>query len=228
MFSISAALLVTGSIATWTLLAIRARISAEQGLTATGHFDAAWAISMNQVTLVLASVQAYYLPSLARAVDENARDQEMARLLAVAPLCAAAVIAGIALWKSPLLGLLYSTSFQPASRYLRWTLLGDYLKVTSWILSLPLLAAGRVYAFVCADLAAYGTFAVMALILSRWQSAAESAAMGFVAMYAIHTVVCAGVWYRGRKSGPPVSARLAWFAGLSIVSIASTFAWNQT
>ncbi len=38
-----------------------------EGLAMTGQFDAAWNISMNQVTLILGSVQAYYLPTLAAA-----------------------------------------------------------------------------------------------------------------------------------------------------------------
>ena len=52
----------------------------------------------------------------------------------MAALAAAGAIAAIALLKPWLLTLFYSAAFRPAAGYLRWTLLGDYLKVTSWIL----------------------------------------------------------------------------------------------
>ncbi len=54
--------------------------------------------------------------------------------------------------------MFYSAAFDPAAAYLRWTLLGDYLKVTSWILSIPILAARDMKMFLAADLAAYGVF----------------------------------------------------------------------
>ena len=55
--TMSGALLASGLVASGTLLAVRRHIILTQGLTVTGQFDAAWGLSMNQVTLVLASLQ---------------------------------------------------------------------------------------------------------------------------------------------------------------------------
>ena len=226
LFSISGALLATGCVASWSVLYVRSRITAAQGLEVTGQFDAAWAISMNQVSLVLASLQTYAFPMLAKARTGEARAEQLARLLTVAPLCAALAIVILALGKLPVLSLLYSSAFHPAALYLRWTLLGDYLKVTSWILSLAMLAAANVRAFALADLAAYGVFITAACVLARWVGAAESAAIAFVTMYAVHAGICAGYVRRTHGLRFRSQAVTAWFAGLAVVTGVTAWTWG--
>ncbi len=79
-------MLAGGLISSAVLLALRARISRTQGLATTGQFDAAWGISMNHVTLVLASLQTYFLPALARAQSAEERGRHTASVLAIATL----------------------------------------------------------------------------------------------------------------------------------------------
>jgi O-antigen/teichoic acid export membrane protein len=225
--SMSAAMLVSGFVASWALLGVRGRIAATQGLAVTGYFDAAWGISMNHVTLVLASLQTYYFPALARSRTTAERDGHISRVLTLATLVAAVVIAGIAWLKPWLLTLLYSGVFRPAAAYLRWTLLGDYLKVTSWILSMPILAAADMKMFLSADLVAYGVFVGAALGLTRWMPAAQSAGVAFLLMYAAHLMTCAIYLWRIRRFVPTRLAALSWVAGLGLVATVSAFTWRQ-
>jgi PST family polysaccharide transporter len=226
--AMSAAMLASGLVASGTLLAVRGHITATQGLIVTGQFDAAWGLSMNHVTLVLSSLQTYYLPELARSRSPAERDAHISSVLAVVALTAAAGIAVIALLKPWLLTVFYSTAFRPAAEYLRWTLLGDYLKVTSWILSIPILAAADMKMFLAADLAAYGVFLAVAVALAPLVTAASSAAAAFVAMYAAHLLLCAVYLWRKLRFVPARSAVAAWVAGLCIVMAASALTWGQT
>ena len=226
-FSISGAMLISGLLSSATLVALRGRILRAQGLAATGEFDAAWTISMNHVTLVLASLQAYYLPALARTRDPDCRAAQIAGVLVPAALAASCTIAFIALLKPWVLGWFYSHEFLGAARYLRWTLLGDYLKVTSWILSIPMLAAADMRVFLAADLAAWFTFAASALALTAWKTPAESTAMAFVSMYLVHLAI-AGIYSRRRHAfAPDRRMRLAWLAGLCVVLVASGIGWQS-
>src|SRR5262249_17899878 len=149
-----------------------------QGLERTGLFDAAWSISMNQVALVLASAQTYYLPSLSRALTTSERQAQVSRVLIASTLAAAPVIAALALLKPWILHMFYSPAFAEAGRYLRWTLMGDYLKVSSWILSVPMLAAADMKVFVISDLAVSVAFVGASGLLAIWFEPAEAAAMG--------------------------------------------------
>ncbi len=226
-FTISGSMFLSGLFASWVLLAVRARILQSEGMTVGGQFDAAWAISMNQAGLILASMQTYYLPAMARASDSDHRSAHIERVLIVATIAATALIVGLIALKPVVLTTLYSGQFSGASRYLRWTLPGDYLKITSWILSIPLIASANVRAFLVADLSAYGTFALSSLILSRWLPAAESASIAFVLMYTVHLISCGVCLWRSGDFQPRISTLAIWAGGLALIGLTSAAFWSQ-
>jgi PST family polysaccharide transporter len=227
-FSISGAMFLSGAFSSWVLLSVRARILHSEGMVVGGQFDSAWAISMNQAGLVLASMQTYYLPAMARTSDPQQRSAHIERVLTVAAIAATALIVGLIALKPLVLTTLYSREFATASKYLRWTLPGDYLKITSWILSIPLIASAHMGAFLGADLSAYGAFALGSLVLSRWFPAAESASMAFVLMYAVHLAYCGIYLWRRGELQPRASTIAVWLGGLTLVGLASSIFWSQS
>lgn len=127
-----------------TQLVVRSLILRELGLEATGHFQAAWAISMTYIGFVLGAMSADYYPRLTAVIHDHPRanqlvseQAEMALLLAGPVLLAMITLAP---W---VIHLLYADSFSPAIEVLRWQILGDILKVASWPMGFILLAKGR-------------------------------------------------------------------------------------
>jgi hypothetical protein len=147
-------------------------------------------------------------------------------VLTIAVLAGAALIAALALFKPLVISGFYSERFAGAVRYLRWTLVGDYFKITSWILSIPLVASGSMRTFLAADLTAYGAFAAAAFGLARWFSPAESAAIAFVIMYAVHMTFC-GACLFARGDFHPGRVAVIWMGGLAVVTAASAATWEQ-
>lgn len=226
-FAISGSMFMSGAFSSWALIVVRAHILHSEGLAAGGQFDAAWAISMNQAGLVLASMQTYYLPTLARTSDPEHRAAHIERVLIIAAIAATALIVGLIALKPLVLATLYSDQFSASARYLRWTLAGDYLKITSWILSIPLVASANMRAFLGADLSAYGAFVAASFLLGNWFTAAESAAIAFVVMYAVHLAFCgACLWSRGEYR-PSARTCAVWLGGLATVGLASAVFWRQ-
>jgi PST family polysaccharide transporter len=172
-------------------------------------------------------LQTYCLPLLARAKSARQQSEHINGVLLLAMPIAALMIAGIALVKPWVVQVLYAPSFRPAAGLLRWTLLGDYLKIGSWILSLPLLARAEMKAFLLLDTAAYATFAVASIVLSRWMAGAESAALGFVCMYAVHLASAAALarWRCGIRIERRALA--VWGAGFAVVLVVSKLMWNR-
>ena len=124
-------------------LAIRVYIGRVLGTESLGHYQAAWTISTQYISFVLMAMAADYYPRLAglnhdpaaavRLVNEQS---EIATLLS-APVFIAMM--ALAPWA---LRLLYTASFGPAVEVLRWQVLADVLKVTSWPLGFVILAVG--------------------------------------------------------------------------------------
>jgi PST family polysaccharide transporter len=224
--TMSGSMLAGGGAAALVLLAARARILHQQGFAVAGQFDAAWAISMNHVSLVLASLQTYCLPVLARPAGRAERSAHLTRMLTAAALAAAAVVCALALLKPVALALFYSDAFREASRYLRWTLVGDYLKVSSWVLSIPMLASADMRAFLAADLSAYAIFAAGAAIMGHFRGAAEGTAIAFVAMYAAHLAICGSIAWKRYGFRPGARIVLIWVGGLLAVVAASAVTWR--
>jgi PST family polysaccharide transporter len=227
-FNVSAAMLAGGLAGSAAVMAIRTRILGSQGFAAAGQFDAAWGISMNQVVLVLSSMQTYYLPALARAKHPAERSAQISTVLNLAALVAAPLIVMVTVAKPLVLTLFYSPEFGQAAIYLRWMLIGDYLKISAFILSVPMLASGDMRMYLAAEITGYAVFVAAAALLVRWWPPAESAAIAFVLMYAAHTVFCgirAATRYRYR---PERSTLLVWLAGLALVTAAAVTHWDPS
>ena len=219
--------ILAGSVASsLVLMAARARILHQQGFAVAGQFDAAWAVSMNHVSLVLASLQTYCLPLLARTSDRAERSVHLNRMLTAAALAAATVVCVLAWLKPVVLVALYSPAFGEAARYLRWTLIGDYLKVSSWVLSIPVLAAADMRVFLTADLSAYAVFAAGAAAAGHFRGAAEGAAIAFALMYAVHLAVCGWIAWTRYGFRPGAGTALIWTGGLALVLGVSAMTWR--
>jgi hypothetical protein len=122
---------------------------------------------------------------------------------------------------------LYSQAFQPASLYLRWTLAGDYFKVTAWVLAMPMLASAHMRALVATDALVQTVFLGASWLLATVRPVAEGAAMGFAVSY----VVCLSVswWYAARYHGFRPTPELAalWIGGLVLVAAAAGSTWDD-
>jgi O-antigen/teichoic acid export membrane protein len=225
-FSISGAMLASGVTATAVLLAVRGSITRHESLAVTGQFDAAWNISMNHVTLILGSIQAYYLPLLSAARTPEERTRQVRGMMIVASLATAPAIVALAALKPLVVTILYSQAFAASPRFLRWTLLGDYLKVSSWVLMTPMLAARHLGAFLAVDLLAQAAFWSSARLFSRVAGGPEGAAIGFLVSNALCFALCLAYVHlrQGLRLGSNGTA--AWAAGLVLAISASARFWN--
>jgi PST family polysaccharide transporter len=148
LFLLGAAFMVTSSLPGLSKLLVQARIGHAIGLEPSGHYQAAWSISMQYLGFALTAMATDYYPRLAQGLrdrdETNAlvNDQAYIGLLLAGPI----VIAIAAL--SPLvLSLLYAPGFAEAAGLLRWQALGDVLKVAGWPIGFVLLAGAETRLF---------------------------------------------------------------------------------
>lgn len=134
-------------------LLVRAWIYDELGLEATGHFEAAWAISMNYLGFVLAAMATDYYPRLTAAIaDPSAANRLVNEQTDVALLLATPVLLAVTTLAPLVTHLLYSEAFTPAIEVLRLQVVGDVLKIASWPLGFVLLAHGQSRAYLLVEL----------------------------------------------------------------------------
>jgi O-antigen/teichoic acid export membrane protein len=127
-----------------TQLVARSIVLQELGVDASGYFQAAWAISMTYIGLVLGAMAADYYPRLTEVIKDHKHTRKLVReqtemgLLLAGPVILAMLT--LATW---VVFLLYSDDFAPTVELLRWQVLGDIVKIACWPLGFILLAMGR-------------------------------------------------------------------------------------
>lgn len=148
MAKLGLSFMLGGLATTGTVLIVRGTITQELGLEATGHFTAAWAITITYVGFLLSAMSADYYPRLTEVIKNRPaairliNDQSQLGLAIGGPILL--LLIG---WSHWVIVLLYTEEFTPAVTLLQWQLVGNVFKLASWPLSYSIVAAGRAKTF---------------------------------------------------------------------------------
>jgi enterobacterial common antigen flippase len=155
LLNLGGVFMLTALMMAGTQLAIRVIVTRELGIEATGHFQAAWNISMLYLGFVLGAMGTEYYPRLTGvAGDITASIKMMNEQAEVALLLSGPVILAMLTLTPWIVALLYSQAFFDTTAVLRWQVLGDIFKVASWSLAFLLLAQARNVLYFVTDLTA--------------------------------------------------------------------------
>jgi O-antigen/teichoic acid export membrane protein len=139
-FRMSAVLLLAGIVTTGTQFLQSWLVARRLGLAEAGQFWTAWTLSMTYVTLVLGSLGTYYMPSLSRLTEPEARRGLIRDYLRLCLLAMPILVALVIVFKPWIIRGMFSASLLPALKVMRWMLIGDLFKGVSWVLAFPMLA----------------------------------------------------------------------------------------
>jgi PST family polysaccharide transporter len=198
-FGLGLAMVAAGLVQQLAQLWIRIDVARVLGPQSLGQYQAAWIISMQYITFILAAMGTDYYPRLTGvihdpvAAGELVNEQTEVAVLLSAPVFIAMM--AVAPW---VIHMLYAASFTPAIEILRWQVLGDVLKVTSWPLGFLILAAGDGKAFFLIETASFlllsglvtGLVPMMGLPITG---------IAYLAMYAFYLPVV--YWLARRRIG---------------------------
>jgi len=196
LFSLGFVFMLTALMTVGTQLAIRVMVTRELGIEATGHFQAAWNISVLYLGVVLGAMGADYFPRLTGvAGDVPASNKAMNEQAEVALLLSGPIILAMLTLTPWIVALLYSQAFLDTNAVLRWQVLGDIFKVASWSLGFLFLAQARRAVFFLMELA--GNLVYLGCVwygLAVW--GLEATGIGFLICYVFYFFL---VWMMARK-----------------------------
>lgn len=146
-------------------LIVRSTLIRTTDLAQNGIYQAALSITHQVKAIVLGSVGSYSLATLSHDVSKDHVNRTVEQLLSIVLPIAAIALGALGLLSGPALIVLYSADFYPAQQVLPLLLTADYLHVMIWVVSMPLLAAGRVGVWLTFELAFLGARFLIALAL---------------------------------------------------------------
>jgi PST family polysaccharide transporter len=157
--------LACGLMTMGALFLLRVFVSRQEGLYGVGQFQAANALAMVYVGVVLQAMTTDFYPRLTAVAADDRRCNQLVNEQAEMSILFAlpGVLATIALapW---VIKTFYSSQFDKAAEILCWQAAGVFLQVNSWPIGFILVAKGRAAAFFWTDLAAYSVYVVLAWI----------------------------------------------------------------
>ncbi|GIC26062.1 lipopolysaccharide biosynthesis protein [Vibrio cholerae] len=132
---------------------IRNHLGETLGWEAAGYWEAMWRLSAAYLMLVTTTLSVYYLPKLSELQDPAEIKKEILQgykiILPVAAVCGLVIY----LLRDSIIRVLFTAEFSEMELLFCWQMVGDVLKIGSWILAYLMLGKAMVKLFIFSEIA---------------------------------------------------------------------------
>lgn len=177
--------LVSAVCVPFSQIVIRSYLSKEFGLNYAGYWEAMIRLSAAYLMLVTTTLGVYYLPRLAELTHLNEIKKEVYfGYKFIFPL---AVVAGLGVYilRDWIILVLFSPTFMPMRDLFLWQMIGDSLKIGSWILAYLMLSKAMTKLFVTTEIIFSLSLISLTLICTRFFGF-EGVSIAYSLNYAIY------------------------------------------
>lgn len=164
---------------------VRSDIGSTLGWDAAGYWEAMWRLSSAYLMFITTTLGVYYLPRLAELNRaEDIRKEIFLGYKLIIPVVACFSFC-MYLGRDWIVALLFSAQFAPVTDLFAYQLVGDVLKIASWIMGYILTAKAYVGMFILSEVLFSLCFVGLAFLLIRMYGL-EGASMAYALTYVIH------------------------------------------
>ena len=145
---------------------IRTHLADTLGMDAAGYWEAMWRLSAAYLMLVTTTLSLYYLPKLSELKDPKEIKAEILQGYKIILPVAAACGLVIYLLRDFIIGVLFTSDFIPMRDLFAWQMVGDTLKIGSWILAYLMLGKAMVKLFIVSEVLFAALFYLLTYFLT--------------------------------------------------------------
>ncbi|MCT7557139.1 O-antigen translocase [Aliarcobacter butzleri] len=145
-------------------LIIRNNIGENLGWDSAGYWQGIWYISTMYLMIITTSLGVYYLPRLSEIQDNNELKKEIFNGYRIIMPIVIIMSILIFLLKEYIILVAFSDKFMPMMELFKWQLIGDVIKIASWLLAYLMLAKAMTKIFVYTEIG----FSILFVLLSIW------------------------------------------------------------
>lgn len=164
---------------------IRNHLGGTLGWEAAGYWEAMWRLSAAYLMLVSTTLGVYYLPKLSELHGPAEIKHEIIQgykiILPVAAGCGAVIY----LLRDFIIRVLFSAEFAPMEQLFAWQMVGDTLKIGSWLLGYVLTAKAMLGLYVVSEIVFSALFFILIYMLTD-SFGIEATAIAHTINYAAH------------------------------------------
>lgn len=183
---------------------IRTHLADTLGMDAAGYWEAMWRLSGAYLMLVTTTLSLYYLPKLSELKDPKEIKAEILQGYKIILPVAAACGLVIYLLRDFIIGVLFTSDFIPMRDLFAWQMVGDTLKIGSWILAYLMLGKAMMKLFIASEIVFAAGFYAWTYFLTGMYGL-EGVTIAHAINYAIYWVVM-GVFIGKTVLGKPLES----------------------
>lgn len=167
---------------------VRNHLGATLGWEAAGYWEAMWRLSAAYLMLVTTTLSVYYLPKLSELTHQSEIKDEILQGYKFILPCAA--VCGLLMYvlRDFIIQVLFTADFLPMRSLFAWQLVGDTLKIGSWILAYVMLGKAMFKLFIASEVFSAISFYVLTVILTKYMGL-EGVSLAHALNYAIYWFV---------------------------------------
>ncbi|MFO1150477.1 MAG: O-antigen translocase [Alsobacter sp.] len=158
---------VSGIFSPISLILVRNVLQNELSMAHVGYWQSIWRISEVYIQIVTIPLSTYYLPRLAAAGGDAEMGPVIRRSMAlITPVVA---VMALAIWsmKDVIVHLLYTPEFLPMRDLFAFQMIGDVLKIASWLISLIMVVRSMTRLLIVTDLIFHSLFVLLVFLFVR-------------------------------------------------------------
>lgn len=176
-------------------LFVRNHLTISFGLQAAGYWQAVWKISEIYLMLVTTTLSLYYLPRLSEIREGSELKREIWQgyrlILPVAAIGAFSIYA----LRDQIVTILFTAEFAPMSDLFIWQLVGDVVKIASWLLGYVLIGRAMISMVVYTEVFFASSFVVLTIIFTRFLGL-SGVTVAYLCNYILHWCTMIFIVYR--------------------------------
>lgn len=136
------------------------------GWESAGYWDAMWRISSIYLMFITMTLSVYYLPRLSEITTKEEMQKELLKGYKLIMPLLVVISFTIYLLRDFIIFLLFSPDFQPMERLFAWQLIGDTIKMASWLLAYVLLGKAMIKTIMVSEIIFAFTFYILTVVIS--------------------------------------------------------------
>lgn len=160
--------ITTAVTAPLSLMVVRKILVHQVGWVEAGHWQAVYKISEVYLGVITIALSTYFLPRLATLKGHAEIKKEISATAKVIMPLVFVIASGIYFLRDFVIALLFSAEFSPARELFAIQLIGDNIKIFSWLYAYPMLSFGVARWFIGTEIAFSLSFALLTYWLTGW------------------------------------------------------------
>lgn len=169
---------------------IRNHLGQTFGWESAGYWEAMWRLSGGYLMLITTTLSVYYLPRL----SELKKAEEIKReiILGFRLILPIVLLLFLLIYhaRNGLIELLFSESFAPMEVLFLWQLIGDFLKIASWLFAYTMISKSMITLFISTEVIFSAAFYLLVVVVTK-KIGLEGVAVAYAINYLAYFIVMA-------------------------------------